>query len=626
MPLFAQKSICRHDPSLCDGTFRGSKVTLRGLELEGDVPSQLGLLRQLTHLDLSVNKLSGEGLPTELGRLYNLEELRVDNNMIRGTIPAELGNLRKLKRLILFHNSISGTIPAQLGRLGQLRALFLQNNRLYGELPRELGQLRNLESLAIYDNYLGGRMPSQLWWLGRLSYCQLAQWRTTAFDCPLPPLPDACDVPRCVYSPPSPPAPPPTAIGVVVDTALRREIQLLLLLLLLALALHMNYDKLHPHCTEEKRGLYVKQIGRFSADMGAALRRFCLSLPGLIYTEWSALPDRVIAMRKWAKALPDKAADGSLWEEMLASGERCMRRLRTWGEETATLLRQAAKRSDESSDEEEEDSDDEEEDSSEGSDVEKKRKGMRCRPTSAERAKRKAERAKRKAEAIAAKKEAAAARKATAAAAAAAKKEVAAANREVSPKAPRSFSFGKRPKAPPAAQRLPPPEAAAAASAPAKPSPVAPPPSPPEDPSPTHVLPPAPASAPLPTSASPPASAFSGQVPAPLPPPPPAPAPPPPSRAPAPPPPAPPPPVPKQLVALKPVSATSKPAPAATDASSPQKALLAEIQKGHTLRPVPTPPALGTRPGPAAPARRPPPEEDSESSSGPPSDSSDSDP
>ena len=145
MPLFAQKSICRHDPSLCDGTFRGSKVTLRGLELEGDVPSQLGLLRQLTHLDLSVNKLSGEGLPTELGRLYNLEELRVDNNMIRGTIPAELGNLRKLKRLILFHNSISGTIPAQLGRLGQLRALFLQNNRLYGELPRELGQLRNLE-------------------------------------------------------------------------------------------------------------------------------------------------------------------------------------------------------------------------------------------------------------------------------------------------------------------------------------------------------------------------------------------------------------------------------------------------------------------------------------------------
>ena len=74
-----------------------------------------------------------------------------------------------------------------------------------------------------------------------------------------------------------------------------------------------------------------------------------------------------------------------------------------------------------------------------------------------------------------------------------------------------------------------------------------------------HMLPPAPASAPLPTSASPPASAFSGQVPAPLPPPPPAPAPPPPSRAPAPPPPAPPPPVPKQLVALKPVSPHRQP-------------------------------------------------------------------
>ena len=51
------------------------------------------MLRQLTHLDLSVNQLSSEALPTELGNLVNLRELRLDNNVIRGTMPTELGNL-----------------------------------------------------------------------------------------------------------------------------------------------------------------------------------------------------------------------------------------------------------------------------------------------------------------------------------------------------------------------------------------------------------------------------------------------------------------------------------------------------------------------------------------------------
>ena len=120
--LFAKRTLCRHDPSLCDGTFRGQRISLRGLELEGELPTQLGLLRQLTHIDLSVNKLDARSLPTELGKLDRLVEMRLDNNNIRGTIPTEFGKLRQLESLILFQNYISGSLPTQ-DRQANLRTL-----------------------------------------------------------------------------------------------------------------------------------------------------------------------------------------------------------------------------------------------------------------------------------------------------------------------------------------------------------------------------------------------------------------------------------------------------------------------------------------------------------------------
>ena len=68
---------------------RVTKVLLAGESLSGSIPSSLGRLFELTHLNLSSNSLTGE-IPLQLGRLENLEELRLSGNSLTGCIPLPL--------------------------------------------------------------------------------------------------------------------------------------------------------------------------------------------------------------------------------------------------------------------------------------------------------------------------------------------------------------------------------------------------------------------------------------------------------------------------------------------------------------------------------------------------------
>ena len=79
---------------------------------------------RVTGLDLRGNDLHGE-LPTELGDLSELEELELWGNSIVGGIPSELGNLAELRVLDLGENQLRGEIPAELAGLSELESLYL---------------------------------------------------------------------------------------------------------------------------------------------------------------------------------------------------------------------------------------------------------------------------------------------------------------------------------------------------------------------------------------------------------------------------------------------------------------------------------------------------------------------
>ena len=97
-----------------DGDGRVTTLDLHENGLAGEIPSELGDLAALEHLNLSVNQVGGP-IPSEIGNLTNLRQLRLSGNHLEGPVPGELGDLSKLEELSLARNRLTGAIPPELG-------------------------------------------------------------------------------------------------------------------------------------------------------------------------------------------------------------------------------------------------------------------------------------------------------------------------------------------------------------------------------------------------------------------------------------------------------------------------------------------------------------------------------
>ncbi|KAJ3696723.1 hypothetical protein LUZ61_000428 [Rhynchospora tenuis] len=131
-------------------------------QLQGVLPGSIAnLSTSLFKLALSGNPISGS-IPTNLGRLTNLNTLLLDHMLLNGTIPKEIGNLFKLELLVLSNNMISGPIPHTFANLTKLEQLILNNNALQGNIPLELSNMLVLETLEFSNNKLTGKIPKEI--------------------------------------------------------------------------------------------------------------------------------------------------------------------------------------------------------------------------------------------------------------------------------------------------------------------------------------------------------------------------------------------------------------------------------------------------------------------------------
>ncbi|XP_062080030.1 probable LRR receptor-like serine/threonine-protein kinase At3g47570 [Humulus lupulus] len=140
---------------------RVTELSLRSLSLKGFLSPSIGNLSFIRSIDLFNNSFQGE-VPYQIGRLFRLQQIVLEKNLLGGQIPTSLSNCSHLRVLNLGFNQFSGNIPSEIGSLSNLVQLTLLANKLEGNIPLNLGNLSYLQELNISRNNLSGNIPASL--------------------------------------------------------------------------------------------------------------------------------------------------------------------------------------------------------------------------------------------------------------------------------------------------------------------------------------------------------------------------------------------------------------------------------------------------------------------------------
>lgn len=118
-------------------------------------------LGQFNSIDLSNNMFSGP-IDNNIGErpaMDSIKSLILSHNPLSGSIPESVGKLSELQVLKLVGNGLSGKIPVELGNSEKLTTILLSRNKLRGTIPKEVLNLNNLREFNVSRNLLSGRIP-----------------------------------------------------------------------------------------------------------------------------------------------------------------------------------------------------------------------------------------------------------------------------------------------------------------------------------------------------------------------------------------------------------------------------------------------------------------------------------
>ncbi|TKY49219.1 LRR receptor serine/threonine-protein kinase [Spatholobus suberectus] len=172
----------------CDCSFNSrtichvTSIALKGINIAGAIPNEIGNLTQLTILDLTRNYLNGS-IPKSLGRLTSLVTLSLLGNRLTGSIPSEIGDMASLQELNLEDNQLEGPLPPSLGNLSNLLRMLLSANNLTGTIPEAYGNLKNLMQFRIDGSSLSGKIPS---FIGNWTKLTRLDLQGTSLEGPIP--------------------------------------------------------------------------------------------------------------------------------------------------------------------------------------------------------------------------------------------------------------------------------------------------------------------------------------------------------------------------------------------------------------------------------------------------------
>jgi len=135
-----------------------TRLSLSNLGLSGQLPPEIGEMKDLQQLWLTNNNLSGQ-LPPQIGDLSSLQLLFLHYNNLSGTIPYSLNNLTLLKEINLSNNNYSGSITNSFEFLASIEKIYLSHNSFSGSIPSYFANLLNLKIFSVAHNSLTGSIP-----------------------------------------------------------------------------------------------------------------------------------------------------------------------------------------------------------------------------------------------------------------------------------------------------------------------------------------------------------------------------------------------------------------------------------------------------------------------------------
>ena len=123
----------------------------------GPIPS-FSMAKNLTQIDLSHNKLTGQITSTHWNDLPNLVNLHLSFNSLEGSVPVSLFSLPLLLKLQLSNNQFSGQLNYFYVSSYLLDTLDLSSNNLEGPIPMSVFGLRGLKILSLSSNNFSGSL------------------------------------------------------------------------------------------------------------------------------------------------------------------------------------------------------------------------------------------------------------------------------------------------------------------------------------------------------------------------------------------------------------------------------------------------------------------------------------
>ncbi|KAJ7959674.1 putative Receptor-kinase, partial [Quillaja saponaria] len=170
----SQNGLSGHLPSFIGNLTRLNMLFVGQNKFEGSIPSTIENCHYFQILDTSQNNLSG-AIPKQVIGLSTISLLlNLSRNSFIGNLPVEVGKLKNINSLDLSQNNLSGEIPTTIGDCSSLEYLYLQGNFFQGHMPSSLASLKGLQYLDLSRNNLSGEIPKDLAKLPSVFYLNLS--------------------------------------------------------------------------------------------------------------------------------------------------------------------------------------------------------------------------------------------------------------------------------------------------------------------------------------------------------------------------------------------------------------------------------------------------------------------